>query len=194
MSPGCTRASRCLGVASSNRRSADRTQAVARSAFSSRAGPPRAGWRAPGPPASRGGVAVAAHHGLGREERVHDRLLGRLDRGAEQPRIRSPAAPGAVDARRAGASVRRRTGEPVRRRERDASARRSRSRRSEPPRARPIPARSAIRRSWCGSSGASVATTTTHEPSECSTGIRSSIASPTRHAVDQQVAPARRGS
>lgn len=49
----------------------------------------------------------------------------------------------------------------------------------EPVRASPSSARTARRRTWCGSIGASVATTQMHEPSECSSGMRSAISAPT---------------
>ncbi len=56
----------------------------------------------------------------------------------------------------------------------------------EPAAASPRPARRAMRASWCGSRGASVATTTTHEPSWCSPASGRS-APAHRHAVDPQL-------
>ena len=119
-------------------------------------------------------VAVAAHHGLRREQRVHDGLLGGLDRGREQLVQRTADVPRPVeDGADRHLVAGRRHRQPVRRRERDhllaRAVRRVRARRARGP----CPPRTAIRRTWCGSSGASVATTTTQEPSVCSTGIRS---------------------
>ena len=124
------------------------------------------------------------------EQRVDDRLLGRLDRGVEE-RV-DPSFGDDVD----GLAALRASRLPV------ANARtRSPLEFSPAPPVRAIPSaeRWATRSHWCGRSGASVATTTMIEPPGASprssgSGTRPRRAAADRDAVDREPAPALRGS